>query len=111
MLHTVQGVDPALLMEADDAISNGKRGADPTIKMIAHFNGRLDAEIIIALNYRLMALAKFIHEHKRSGWVVHRKGKRFKLVHQALFRAAAITPLSLEDDEPVRTSISTGTSS
>ena len=70
--------------------------------MIAHFNNRLPPEQLLAINYRLMALARLIQKGEGSAWVVKAKGKQYRLVDQAMFRAAAITPLSIDSDELVK---------
>jgi hypothetical protein len=48
-----------------------------------------------------MALARLIQNGEGSAWVIKAKGKTYRLVDQAMFRAAATTPLSIDGDEPV----------
>jgi hypothetical protein len=35
----------------------------------------------------------------KSPWVISKDGKDYKLVNEAVFRAAAITPLSIEENQ------------
>jgi hypothetical protein len=101
VFHVFPPVDPKLLIEAADAVAARKSEGDATLTMIAHFDNRLSLEQLIAINYRLMALARLIQKGEGSAWVVKAKGKQYRLVDQAMFRAAAITPLSIDGDEPV----------
>jgi hypothetical protein len=102
VFHVFTPVDPELLIEAADAVAARKGEGDATLTMIAHFNNRLPPEQLLAINYRLMALARLIQKGEGSAWVVKAKGKQYRLVDQAMFRAAAITPLSVDGDEPVK---------
>jgi hypothetical protein len=102
VFHVCAPVDPELLIEAADAVAARKGEGDATLTMIAHFNNRLPPEQLLAINYRLMALARLIQKGEGSAWVVKAKGKQYRLVDQAMFRAAAITPLSIDSDESVK---------
>ena len=99
MLHVVKPVDPKLLIEANDAVSAQRGKGDATFTMIAHFDNRLEADDLLAISYRLQALASLIQKGEGPAWVIHSKGKEYKLVNEAMFRAAAITPLSIEEDQ------------
>jgi hypothetical protein len=101
MLHVIKPVDPKLLIEANNAVAARRAKGDAVVTMVAHFDNRLDTKELIAINYRLMALAKLIQKGEGPAWVIEAKGKRYKLVNKAMFRAAAITPLSIEDDEMI----------
>jgi hypothetical protein len=101
VFHVFPSVNPKLLIEAADAVAARKGEGDATLTMIAHFNNRLPPEQLLAINYRLMALARLIQKGEGSAWVITAKGKQYRLVDQAMFRAAATTPLSIDGDEPV----------
>lgn len=99
--HIVDTVDPELLIEANQAVASRKGKGDATITLIAHFNGRLPPETLLAINYRLIALAHFVESGGRSPWILDPKGKRYKLIQTPLLRAAAVTTLSIEDNRPI----------
>lgn len=101
MLITIPTVDPALLIEAHKAVVARKGKVDVAVTMIAHFDNRVPADELIAIHQRMIALSKFILDKDSSSWVMDVKGKRYKLVHEAMFRAAAITLLTIEEDEPI----------
>jgi hypothetical protein len=101
MLRVVKPVDPKLLIEANGALA--ARKGDPAITLVQHFNGRLDPNELIAIDYRLMALANLIKAGQGSAWVTHSKGQRYKLVDEPMFRAAAMSPLCIEDHQTVAT--------
>jgi len=42
--------------------------------MIAHFDGRVEADLLVAINYRLMALAKIVQGTQEPPWVIGLKG-------------------------------------
>jgi hypothetical protein len=97
VLRAVKPVDPKLLIEANEALTARQGKGDPALTLVAHFNNRLDPDELVAIDYRLMALANLIKAGEGSAWVSHSKGERYKLVDETMFRAAAITPLSIED--------------
>ena len=101
MAHVVDTVDPELLIEANQAVASRKGKGDATFTLIAHFDGRLPPETLLAINYRLIALAHFFESGGRSPWIIDPKGKRYKLIQTPLLRAAAVTPLSIEDKRPI----------
>jgi hypothetical protein len=102
VFHVFPPVDPKLLIEAADAVAARKGEGNATLTMIAHFDNRLSPDQLVAINYRLMALATLIQKGEGLAWVVKAKAKQYRLVDQAMFRAAAITPLSIDGDEPAK---------
>jgi len=102
MLKTVPIVDPSLIIEANNAVSKRGGKGDATVTMVIHFNGRLDPETLIAIDFRMVALANTVKIPQQNPWIISIKGKKYKLVGEAMFRAAAITPLSFDPTKPVR---------
>jgi hypothetical protein len=100
MLTVIKPVDSELLIEASTAVAARKgKGGDPAVSIIMHFDNRLDAEMLKCIAYRLVALSNLVEEGIGPGWVLNVKGKRYKLVNEAMFRAAAITPLSIDEND------------
>jgi transcriptional regulator with XRE-family HTH domain len=100
-LHRVDPVDWKLLKEANDAVYSQNVKGDATIALVAYFNGRLAPEKLRAINYRLIALARFLKRDDKSPWVLHVKGTDYKVVKGVMIHAAAVTPLLIRDDQPV----------
>jgi hypothetical protein len=48
---------------------------------------------LIAVSHRLMALARLLHDGQGGQWTLTVEGKEYRLVNEALFRAAAKAPL------------------
>src|ERR1700759_5008655 len=101
MQQVVPPVEPSLLIEANNAVSEQKGEGDATITMIAHFNGRVEPDMLVAINYRLLALAKIVRGTKESPWVTGAAGRKYRLVNEAMFRAAALTLLTVDGEKPV----------
>jgi len=62
MLHVIKPVDPDLLIEANKVIAKEKGKGDPTVTIVMNFAGTHDSDELLALSYRLQALAKLIVE-------------------------------------------------
>jgi hypothetical protein len=66
---------------------------DMTIALVAALADDHKSDLIIAVSYRLGALAKFIQEGEGGKWAIPVLHQDYKLVNEALFRAAARAPL------------------
>ncbi|WP_316219423.1 hypothetical protein [Bradyrhizobium sp. SZCCHNR2026] len=93
MTRSVEAVDPALLIEAHQIVTKKRGTHDSSIILEGHFLERLEPEAILALQYRMLALANLVKGDTKSPWVIFEKGKDYRLVNETIFRAAAITPL------------------
>jgi hypothetical protein len=66
---------------------------DMTIALVAALADDHKSDLIIAVSYRLGALAKFVQEGEGRKWAIPVLHQDYKLVNEALFRAAARAPL------------------
>lgn len=57
----------------------------------------MDSDTLLAIDYRLIALANVVKKDDPSPWVINPKNKEYKLISEALLRAAAIAPLKIDD--------------
>jgi hypothetical protein len=73
--------------------TNG-RPADFTISLVKTLADEHRPEEIIAVSYRLGALAKFVAEGGGGKWTITVLHQDYRLVNEALFRAAARAPLT-----------------
>lgn len=66
---------------------------DPTISLIRALHKEQRPELILAIDYRLRALAKLISDGEGKPWTYAVKDDGEHMVNEALFRAAARAPL------------------
>lgn len=66
---------------------------DPTVSLIRALHKEQKPDVILAIDYRLRALAKFISEGKGKPWTFAMAEDNGHMVNEALFRAAARAPL------------------
>ena len=45
--------------------------------MVIHFNGRLDPETLIAIDFRMVALANTVKIPQQNPWIISIKGKKY----------------------------------
>jgi hypothetical protein len=67
--------------------------ADATIALVTTLADDHKPDEIIAVSYRLGALAKLIQEGEGGKWTIPVLHQEYQLVNEALFRAAARAPL------------------
>ena len=77
MLKTVPIVEPSLIIEANNAVSKRGGKGDATVTMVIHFNGRLDPETLIAIDFRMVALANTVKIPQQNPWIISIKGKKY----------------------------------
>jgi hypothetical protein len=75
----------------EDALKYG--AGDPAISLVRAFHKEQKPDAIIALSYRLGALAKFLREGEGNPWTFAVTGDNYHMVNEAIFRAAARAPL------------------
>jgi hypothetical protein len=66
---------------------------DPTFALVKTLADEHRPEEILAVSYRLGALAKLIQDGEGQKWTITVLHKTYKLVNEAMFRAAARAPL------------------
>ena len=66
---------------------------DMTIALLTSLASDHKPDVIIAVSYRLGALAKFIQEGSGGKWAIPVLHEDYQLINEALFRAAARAPL------------------
>ncbi len=67
--------------------------AEPTVSLARFLHKDHKPEEILAISYRLGALAKLIKEGEGKPWTFAVAQDKFQMVNEALFRAAARAPL------------------
>jgi hypothetical protein len=67
--------------------------AEPTLSLIKTLSGDHKPEVILAVSYRLGALAKLLKEGEVKPWTIAVNPETYHVVNEALFRAAARAPL------------------
>ena len=96
MARYIPIVAPELLIKANlKAVEDREKygSADTTVSIITALGKKHQPDELIAVSYRLMALAHLLHEGEGGQWTLNVAGKEYKLVNEALFRAAAKAPL------------------
>lgn len=101
MRRHIQTVAPDLLIEANEAVSRNRHKGDHSITLVKTFAHRHTSEELLAVSYRMQALSKLVSSPAAKKWTLTVKGKDYKLLHEALFRAAAKTPLSIDSKQVV----------
>jgi hypothetical protein len=96
----IEPVSFDLIKQAVEA-ANNNRPAGPTVAVIAALSKRFSSAQILAVTYRLQALANMMAQQQTDHWTLNIADKEYTLVDEALFKAAARTPLSFEDEEQV----------
>jgi hypothetical protein len=94
----IESVSFDLIKQAVEA-ANNNRPAGPTIAVIAALSKRFPPAQILAVTYRLQALANMMAQRQTDHWTLNIADKEYTLVDEALFKAAARTPLSFENKE------------
>ncbi len=67
--------------------------ADLTLALVTALAGNHGPDEILAVSYRLGALAKLIREGEGGKWTIPVLKQEYQLVNESLFRAAARAPL------------------
>ncbi len=67
---------------------------DPTVSVVSALHGKCDAEEMLAIQYRLTALANLIVDGDGDAWTINIHGESHVLVAEPLLHAAASAPLA-----------------
>ena len=96
MTEPVREVSADLLIRANEAASKGPRGSEnATISIIKALSKEVSIADLIAISYRLQALANLTRGDDVSGLTMNLNGREYELVNEAAFKAAAACPLVL----------------
>jgi hypothetical protein len=96
MAKPVPEVPAELLVRANKAAAGGPRGVEnATISIIKALSKEVSTDDLVAITYRLQALAALTRGDKISGLTMSLHGREYKLINEAAFKAAATCPLRL----------------
>jgi hypothetical protein len=96
MSETVKEVPADLLIRANIAAIDGPRGFEnATISIIKALSKEASTDDLIAISYRLQALATLTQGDDISGLTMNLHGREYKLINEAALKAAAACPLVL----------------
>ncbi|MVT70553.1 hypothetical protein GPL21_36410 [Bradyrhizobium pachyrhizi] len=85
-----------VLIKGHEAINEDREElgpGDPSISLIRALHKEQTPDVIIAIDYRLRALAKFISAGQGKPWTYAITEENGHMVNEALFKAAARAPL------------------
>jgi hypothetical protein len=91
--RTVSPVSEQLIVDTAQ-LHAANPGQDMTILMVTRLSDRYGSTDILNANFRMIALANFLSKNKGEPWTIKPPSETYTLVNEALYRAAAITPLS-----------------
>jgi hypothetical protein len=98
MAEPVRQVAADLLIRANKAAADGPRGFEnATISIIKTLSKVASTDDLLAITYRLQALAKLTQDGDVSGLTMSLHGREYKLINEAAFKAAAACPLVSRD--------------
>jgi hypothetical protein len=89
-----------LVRQAIEA-ANNNREVGPTLAVVMALSKKYSSDQLLAVTYRLQALANMVDQQQTHNWTMNVKGKEYTLVSQALLKAASRTPLSFKDSDMV----------
>ena len=96
MNKIVKPVPEDLQIRANAAAANGPRGYENAmISMIKALSNEAGPDELLAISYRLQALANLTSGADVAGLTMTLHDKEYKLVNETAFRAAAVCPLRL----------------
>lgn len=96
MRRPVRAVSGDLMIRANAAAVKGPRGYENAmISMIQALSKEAEPDELLAISYRLQALANLAGGADLAGLTMTLHGKTYKLINEAAFRAAAVCPLRL----------------
>jgi hypothetical protein len=96
--RTINKVPAELLIRANSAAAKGPRGFENAmISIIKELSAESSPDNLVAISYRLQALAKLSADGDISGMTMRLHGKQYKLINEAALKAAACCPLALPE--------------
>jgi hypothetical protein len=91
-----------LMRAANNAVAAKKGKGDATITLIAALSGKYTSNELLAVTYRLQCMQKLILAGKGRAWTMNLKNKPYKMVNEAMFRAATRTTLKYTSEQLVK---------
>jgi hypothetical protein len=91
--ETIPAVPVDLLIRANEVVTKDHGKGDVTVSIVVALADTHGPEELLAVSYRLRALAKLVGSKVADQWTMTVAGKSYTLVNEALFRAAATTSL------------------
>ncbi len=96
---TVQAVPPDLMVRAGRSAADGPRGFDEAmISIVKALSKDAKPDQIVAISFRLQALAQMVSGADISGYTMNLHGREYKLINEAALHAAATCSLTLTDE-------------
>jgi hypothetical protein len=96
MARYIPTVAPELIIKANlKSIEDREKYGSPDVmvSIVTALADECAPDECIAVSYRLAALAYLVHEGHGDHWTLRVEGNEYRLLNEALFRAAARTPL------------------
>jgi len=94
MAEPIRQVSADLLIRANSAAAAGPRGFEnATISIIKALSRELSTDDLLAITYRLQALAKLTRGDEVAGLTMKLHGREYNLINEAAFKAAAACSL------------------
>jgi hypothetical protein len=99
--YKVPPIPVQLIMKANQAIADKQGEGDATVTVVVALGSEYEADDLLAAIYRLTAMQRIVLAGQGPGWVMDRTVEKYKLVNEAMFRAAARTTLRYESTRPI----------
>lgn len=100
--YTVPPVSINLMHAANNALVKEKGKGDATVTLVFALGKTHSAGDLLAVTYRLQAMQKIVLAGKGPAWTRELKDKPYKMVNDAMFRAAARTTLKYTSEQIVQ---------
>ncbi len=99
--YTVSPVSVQLIHAANQAIVEKCGRGDIAITLTVALASKYTAEEVLAVTYRLHAMQKIVLAGKSLAWTRAVKDQPYQMVNDAMFRAAARTPLKYTSQQSI----------
>jgi len=94
MTEPIRPVSAELLIRANRAAADGPRGFEnATISIVKALSKDVSSDDLLAITYRLQALAKLTQGDDLTGFIMRLHGREYNLINEAAFKAAAACSL------------------
>jgi hypothetical protein len=94
MAEPIRQVSAELLIRANRVAADGPRGFEnATISIVKALSKDVSSDDLLAVTYRLQALAKLTQGADLTGFTMRLNGREYNLINEAAFKAAAACPL------------------
>jgi hypothetical protein len=94
MAEPIRRVPAELLIRANSAAADGPRGFEnATISVVKALSKEVSTDDLLAITYRLQALASLTQGDDLTGFTMRLRGREYNLINEAAFKAAAACSL------------------